>query len=190
MAIFFNRWYMPLGTPQVDCDSCKISSWSIRNYMYSAIFAEKYPRKLLLKSFVGVTPRTNNSSFQRILNLNLNSPRIWFLTLFHIKRISYSLNDKINFSIRHSRHTLPPYFQYCGNCPIPTPEVISQWKMPSSYEIQFKWKARGVPSVTRLKWPWNSYNLYHIQFDETLYTYSNRLEMHNQASFHCRISKS
>ena len=40
------------------------------------------------------------------LNLNLNSTMIWLLTLFHIKRISYSLDYKIYFSIRHSRHTL------------------------------------------------------------------------------------
>ena len=40
----------------------------------------------------------------------MNSPRIWFFTLFYIKHISYSLNYKIYFWIHRSRHTMPPYF--------------------------------------------------------------------------------
>ena len=42
----------------------------------------------------------------------MNSLRILYLTLFHIRRISYSLNCKIYFSIRHSRqwHTISLFF--------------------------------------------------------------------------------
>ena len=63
----------------------------------------------------------------------MNSSRIWLLTLFHIKRISYSFKYKSYFLNRHGRHTLPPYF--CHVTLIPTSsahEVISQRKWPSS----------------------------------------------------------
>ena len=48
-----------------------------------------------LKSFPGSYSTYKYFFFLEDLNLIMNSPRIWLLTLFHIKRISYSLNHKI-----------------------------------------------------------------------------------------------
>ena len=93
----------------------------------------------LLKSFAGSYSTYKYFFFSSgDLNLNLNSPRIWLLTLFHIKHIFHSLNHEIYFSIRNSRHTMLPYSCHVTLIwPIRTPfayEVVSQRKCPSNYE--------------------------------------------------------
>ena len=89
----------------------------------------------LLKSFAGSYSTYKYFFFSDDLNLNLNSLRIWLLTLFHIKHIFHSLNHEIYFSIRNSRHTMLPYSCHVTLiCPIRTPftyEVVSQRKCPS-----------------------------------------------------------
>ena len=75
-------------------------------------------------------------------NLNLNSSKIWLLTLFPLKSISCSLNYK-NLIFNSPQQTnnaaifLSCDFNVAEISPIRTPsayEVISQRKWPSSYE--------------------------------------------------------
>ena len=71
--------------------------------------------EIFLNRLPEVTALTNISSFKD-LNVKLNSPGIWLLTLFHIRRITYY----IYFSIRYSRHKMLPYFYITVICPIST----------------------------------------------------------------------
>ena len=103
--------------------------FSLRNNLVNRSKAEE----IFLISFAGSYSVYKYFFNSENLNLNLNSPSIWYYCLY--------------FAFRHKVHTMPPYFCRTSS----GYKVISKQKWPSSIgrDILLKGMFEKVPSIIR-----------------------------------------